>query len=129
MARKKITDKSAWKPVRVKKEWLELIRWAHKKNPEFSPTFDLADASEPHLLHVACQIASLYISGWFWDRLEPDIDRIVDLARVEAAVSVATHLGAAISKNPDGTLTITKPDHADGMVPKPLPMQRPTMIN
>ena len=42
----------------------------------------------------------------------------MDLARVEAAVSVATHLGAAISKNPDGTLTITKPDHADGMVPQ-----------
>ena len=48
----KIADKSAWKPVRVKKEWLEMIREAHKKNPDFSPTFDLADASEPHLIHV-----------------------------------------------------------------------------
>ena len=53
----------------------------------------------------------------------------MDLARVEAAVSVATHLGAAISKNPDGTLTISKPGLDDGMVPEPLPMQRPTMIN
>ena len=129
MARKKITDKSAWKPVRVKKEWLELIRWAHKKNPDFSPTFELADASDPHLLHVACQVASLYISGWFWDRLTPDIDRIVDLARVEAAVSVATHLGAAIRKNPDGTLTITKGGMEDGIVPEPLPMQRPTILH
>ena len=128
MARKKILDKSDWKPVRIKKEWLDMIRWAHKKNPDFSPTLDLADASEPHLLHVACQVASLYISGWFWNRLGPEIDRIVDLARIQTAVSVATHLGAEIRKNPDGKLTITKPGMDDGIVADPLPVQRPTFI-
>ena len=129
MSRRNKAKAGDWKPVRVRKEWLELIRFAHKKNPDFSPTVDLADASEPHLIEVACQIAALYISGWFWDRLEPEIDRMVDLARVQAAVDVARHLGATIRKNPDGTLTISKPDMDDGIVPEPLPMQRPKFIH
>ena len=127
---KKTATASDWKPVRVRKAWLDKIREAHKKNPAFSPTVDLATASEPHVINAACQIASMMISGWFWDRLTPEIDRIVDLARVEAAVSVATHLGATIRKNPNGrTLTIIKPGLADGMVPEPLSMQRPTFLH
>ena len=45
-----------------------MMRVAGKKNPAFSPTVDLKTASEPKLLHLACQVASLYISGWFWGK-------------------------------------------------------------
>ncbi len=114
MARKKIADKSAWKPVRVKKEWLDMIREAHKKNPDFSPTLDLGDASEPHLIHVACKVAALYISGWIWERLTPDLDQIVDLEKLRTAVQVAAFFGAEVRKNADQSLTLIargKPDY------------------
>ena len=127
--RKKTKTATDWKPIRCRKAWIDMLREAHKKNPDFSPTFDLGGASEPHLIHVACQVASLYISGWFWERLTPEIDRIVELARVETAVNVATHLGAAVRKNQDGTLTISKTGLADGIVPETIPMQRPTMLH
>ena len=41
------SEKSGWKQVRIRTEWLDKIREAHKKNPAFSPTVDLTTASEP----------------------------------------------------------------------------------
>ena len=38
-------------------------------------------------------------------------------------------LGATVRKNQDGTLTITKPGLADGIVPEASPVQRPTMLH
>ena len=127
---KKTKTASDWKPVRVRLAWLDKIREAHKANPSFSPTCDLATTSEPNIVNVACQIASTMISGLFWEKLTPEIDRIVDLARAETAVSVATHLGATIQQNPDGrTLAIIKPGLDDGIVPEPLPIQRPKFVH
>ena len=118
-----------WKQIRVRRGWLELIREAHKANPSFSPTCDLATTSEPNIVNVACQIASTMISGLFWEKLTPDIDRIVDRVRADTAVSVALHLGATIRKNPDGTLTITKPGMDDATLPQAEPVQRATFIH
>ena len=64
-----------------------MMRVAGKKNPAFSPTVDLKTASEPKLLHLACQVASLYISGWFWERLTPDLDKIVEMEKFRTAGS------------------------------------------
>ena len=47
---KKTKTASDWKPVRVRKEWLDLMRVAGKENPRFSPTIDLTTASEPKTL-------------------------------------------------------------------------------
>ena len=126
---KKTKTASDWKPVRVRLAWLDKIREAHKANPSFSPTCDLATTSEPNIVNVACQIASTMISGLFWEKLTPEIDRIVDQVRAETAVSVAMHLGAAIRKNPNGTLTISKPGMDDGMVPEAVPIKPATFLH
>ena len=125
-------NKSGWKQVRIRTEWLDLIREAHKKNPAFSPTVDLSTASEPNLIHVACQVASLTISGWLWERLTPHIDQIVDRARLDAAVRVAGHFGGRVVTNNDGSLTVIAPgqDPPDfPTVPAPQPLPRPTVFN
>ena len=132
MGRKKTLEPDDWKQIRVRRGWLELIRMAHKKNPGFSPSADLSKASEPHLIHVACQVASLVIGGWLWERLTPHIDQIVDRARHDAAIRVAAHFGGRVETNRDGSLTVIKPDgkkpdHAT--VPPPLPLPLPTMFN
>ena len=54
-----------WKPVRVRKEWLDVVREAGELKPEASPTLDLTKCSEPKLLEYACKVASSYILGWF----------------------------------------------------------------
>ena len=126
---KKTKTADDWKPVRIRQAWLNKIRDAHKANPSFSPTCDLATTGEPNIVNVACQVASTMISGAFWESLTPDIDRIVDRVRAETAVSVALHLGGAVRQNPDGTLTITKPGLDDATLPKAEPVQRPPMIH
>ena len=129
---KKTKTASDWKPVRVRKEWLDKIRAAHQKNPSFSPTCDLATTSEPNIVNIACQIASTMISGLFWEQLEPHIAQIVDQVRLDAAVRVAGQLGARVVTNDDGSISVIE---ADGKIPdfptvptqKPLP--RPTMFH
>ena len=126
------SEKSGWKQVRIRPEWLDLIREAHKKNPAFSPTVDLSTASEPNLIHVACQVASLSISGWLWERLTPHIDQIVDRVRLDAAVRVAGHFGGRVVTNDDGSISVIKPDGKMPdfpTVPTPQQLPRPTMFH
>ena len=129
MGRKKTLEPDDWKQIRVRSGWLDKIREAHKANPSFSPTCDLATTSEPNIVNVACQMAATMISGLFWERLTPEIDRIVDLARAETAVGVAMRLGATIKKNSDGTFTISKPGMKDAKIPAPILVQRPTFMH
>ena len=56
---------SDWKPVRVRKEWLDVVREAGELQPKASPTLDLTTCSEPKLLEYACRVAASYILGWF----------------------------------------------------------------
>ena len=130
MGRKKTQIPNDWEQIRVRRGWLDKIREAHKANPSFSPTCDLATTSEPNIVNVACQIASTMISGLFWEKLTPEIDQIVDQVRAETAANVATHLGATIHTSPDGkTLTIIKPDLDDHIVPNRRPVQRAKFIH
>ena len=65
---KKTKTASDWKPVRVRKEWLDLMRVAGKENPRFSPTIDLTTASEPKTLEFACRVSGTS-SDRNWTRL------------------------------------------------------------
>ena len=65
MGRKKTAKKGDWKPVRVRKEWLDVVREAGELQPKASPTLDLTTCSEPKLLEYACKVACSYILGWF----------------------------------------------------------------
>ena len=128
MGRKKAEHPVKWKPVRIQQEWIDMMRAAGQKNPSFSPTVDLTTASEPKLLHLACQVAALYISGWFWERLTPDLDNIVDLARLQSAAQVAAFFGAEVKKNADQSLTIIARGKPDYTIPKTHSMSFPNPV-
>ena len=117
MDRKKIADKSAWKPVRVKKEWLDMMRAAGKENPRFGPTIDLTTASEPKTLQYACQVASWFIRGFFWDELRPQLDSIVGMEQAMTAKLVAAHFGAGVKREEDGSLWIIEEGKPDSRLP------------
>ena len=54
---KKTKTASDWKPVRVRKEWLDVVREAGELQPiRASPTLDLTTCSEPKLLEYACKL-------------------------------------------------------------------------
>ena len=114
---KKTKTASDWKPVRVRKEWLDLMREAGKENPRFGPTIDLTTASEPKTLQYACQVASWFIRGFFWDDLRPQLDNIVEMERVKMAFLVATHFGASVRRNKDDSISILEPGKPDHTIP------------
>ena len=125
MGRKKAEHPVKWKPVRIQQEWIDMMRMAGQKNPSFSPTVDLTTASEPKILHLACQVAALYISGWIWERLTPDLDQIIDLARLQSATQVAAFFGAEVRKNADQSITIIARGKPDYTIPKSQNMSFP----
>ena len=116
--RKKTKTATDWKPVRIRKEWLDMLREAGRQNPGFSPTVDLTTESEPKLLHMACQVAALYISGWFWERLTPDLDQIIVLERLRVAIKVAAFFRADVRQNADQSITIIARGKPDFVIPK-----------
>ena len=118
MGRKKAEHPVKWKPVRVQQEWLDNMRAAGHINPSFSPTVDLETASEPKLLQLACKVAALYIGGWIWERLTPDLDQIIDLARLQTAVKVAAFFRAEVRKNADQSITIIARGKRELTIPK-----------
>ena len=80
------------------------------------------------MINVACQVASVVISGLLWDMLTPHIDQIVDRVRLDAAVRVAGHFGGRVVTNDDGSLTVIAPgqDTPDfATVPPAPPFERP----
>ena len=125
---RKKTKAGTWKPVRVQHAWLDKVRAAHKKNPELSP--ELATVSDPKLLSFACDLTAWFISGDFWNRISPELDRTVDIARLDAATRVAAHFGGKVVTNADGSLTVIDPgkDHIS-TVPAPVPIQRPSLFH
>ena len=103
---KKTKTASDWKPVRVRKAWLDLMRVAGKENPRFGATIDLTTASEPKTLEYACRVASCYIRGFFWDELRPQLDTILQMEQAMTAKLVAAHFGAGVKREEDGSLWI-----------------------
>ena len=103
------------------------MRRAGKKNPSFYTPIDLATASEPKVLQLACHVAAMYISGFIWEKLTPDLDKIINLEKLRTAMQVSAHFGGEVRENEDGTLTIIarrKPDYtlppASAGFPKPV---------
>ena len=132
MGRKRTAKKGDWKPVRVKPEWLEMLREAHKRNPSFSSGVDLATASEPSLLQLACRVAASHISGWIWEQVDKDVQKIIQAERRDAILTVANHCGARVQTNADGTITVIarRKESPDVTLPTlGVPLPRPTMFN
>ena len=115
--RKKTKTADDWKPVRVRKAWLDLMRLAGKENPRFGPTIDLTTASEPKTLEFACQIASWFIRGIFWDEMRPKLDQIIRTEQVMTAHLVAVHFGAEVRSEEDGSLWIIEEGKPDSRLP------------
>ena len=120
MGRKKTAKKGDWKPIRVRPAWLDKLRAALKKAPD--PPFDIDKASDPTVLHFACDIAAWVASGEFLAKLEP----AAAATRLDVATRVAAHFGGTVVTNADGSLTVIDPgqQHAS-TVPAPVPIQQP----
>ena len=103
------SEKSGWKQVRIRTEWLDKLRAAHKTNPTFSPDVDLATMKEPFLLDLACRIAAGHISGWIWKQVDQQVQRIIQAERRDAILTVANHMGGRVETNEDGSLTVVAP--------------------
>ena len=103
--RKNTKDASDWKPVRVRKEWLDVVREASELRPEASPTLDLATCSEPKLLEYACKVASSYILGWFDPVLQKEL---VDAHQLKTVNLVAGVFGASARLESEGWISIVE---------------------
>ena len=102
---KKTKTASDWKPVRVRKEWLNAVREAGESQPKASPTLDLATCSEPKLLEYACKVAASYILGWF----DPIRQRELGEAHQLKTVSlVAKAFGASARLESEGWIAIVE---------------------
>lgn len=106
---KKTKTADDWKPVRIRKAWLDKLRAACKGHRHTLP-FDPDTVSEPKLLEFACDIGAWVASGEFHKQLRPSMDKAV----LDAATRVAAHFGAKIVLLEDGALSVTEPgeDHA-----------------
>ena len=102
---KKTKDASDWKPVRVRKGWMDLVRKAGEGNPKVSPTLNLTTCSEPKLLEYACQVACSYILGWF----DPVHQKELVEANLLKTVSLVTKVfGASARQESEGWISIVE---------------------
>ena len=111
MSKKTRLEKSSggWKLVRIRAEWVDMLRMAYKHNPAFSPDVDLTTMKEPQLIELACRSASGLISGWIWKQVDEWVQEIVQAERRDAIFTVANHLGAQVETHSDGTFTVIAP--------------------
>ena len=102
---KKTKTADDWKPVRVRKEWLDVVREAGELQPKASPTLDLATCSEPKLLEYACKVACSYILGWF----DPVHQRESKEAhQLKTARTVAELFGATAMQESEGWISVVE---------------------
>ena len=127
MGRKKTVTKGSWKPIRVKVEWLSMLRAACKVNKQHSETlpFDPDTASDPKMLEFACDIASWVASGGFRQHLKPEVAKVA----LSAATQVAAEFNSTIVTNADGSLSVIKPDQdhkvtVPALAPIPIPLPK-----
>ena len=102
---KKTKTASDWKPVRVRKEWLDVVREAGELKPKASPTLDLTTCSEPKLLEYACKVACSYILGWFDPVHQKELIEVNQLKTVQL---VARVLGASARQESEGWISIVE---------------------
>ena len=103
MGRKKTAKKGDWKPVRVRKEWLDVVREAGELQPKASPTLDLTTCSEPKLLEYACKVACSYILGWFDPVHQKELEEANQLKTVQLVAKV---FGASARQESEGWISI-----------------------
>ena len=100
---KKTKTANDWKPVRIRKEWLDVVREAGELQPKASPTLDLTTCSEPKLLEYACKVACSYILGWF-DPVHQK--QLIEANQLKTAALVAKVLGASVRQESEGWISI-----------------------
>ena len=105
MGRKKTAKKGDWKPVRVRKEWLDVVREAGELQPKASPTLDLTTCSEPKLLEYACKVACSYILGWFDPVQHKELLEANQLKTVQLVTKV---FGASARQESEGWISIVE---------------------
>ena len=89
--------------MRVRKEWLGLVRKAGEENPKASPTLNLTTCSEPKLLEYACQVACSYILGWFDPVHQKEL---VEAHQLKTVSLVAKVFGASARLESEGWIAI-----------------------
>ena len=99
--RKKTKTADDWKPVRVRKEWLDVVREAGELQPKASPTLDLTTCSEPKLLEYACKLACSTILGWLDPVREKELKELEDAHKLKTANFVARVFGASARSRPE----------------------------
>ena len=90
---KKTKTADGWTPVRVRREWLNVVREAGELQPKASPTLDLTTCSEPKLLEYACKVACSYILGWLDPVREKELKELEDAHKLKTANVVAKVFG------------------------------------
>ena len=112
---KKTKTADDWKPVRIRKAWLDKLRAACKGH-RHTLLFDPDTVSEPKLLEFACDVAAWVASGEFKNQLKPSMDAAV----LHAATLVAAEFDSKIVTNEDGSLSVIKPGEEHTItVPRP----------
>ena len=132
MSKTALEKRGGWKQTRIRPEWIERLRAAHKSNPDFSPNVNLATMKEPKLIELACQIAASHISGWIWEQVDKDVQRIIQAERRDAILTTALHLGGQVEPHADGTITVIAPRKVKPKTTLPaesLKVTRPTLFN
>ena len=94
-----------WKPVRIRKEWLDVVRESGAMNPKASPTLDLATCSEPKLVEYACKVACSYIRGLF-DPVQQK--ELTDAHQLKTVSLVAKVFGASARQESEGWISIVE---------------------
>ena len=97
-----------WTPVRVRREWLNVVREAGELQPKASPTLDLTTCSEPKLLEYACKVACSYILGWLDPVREKELKELEDAHKLKTANVVAKVFGASARLESEGWISIVE---------------------
>ena len=97
-----------WTPVRVRREWLNVVREAGELQPKASPTLDLTTCSEPKLLEYACKVACSYILGWLDPVRQKELKELEDAHKLKTANVVAAVFGASARLESEGWISIVE---------------------
>ena len=105
---KKTKTADDWKPVRVRKAWLDVVREAGELQPKASPTLDLTTCSEPKLLEYACKLACSTILGWLDPVRQKEVKELEDAHKLKTANVVAKVFGASAMQESEGWISIVE---------------------
>ena len=119
-----------WKTVSVRRKSLEVMRDAIRANPcpeTFVPQLDVETMNESNVLDIACILAARQLCGklfeeWF-EKLRPEVERMVKLAQEDGMIQVARHFQSSIRAESDGSYSIVTNKDETALPP----LQAPTL--